>query len=162
MAGSQGKGKDFFRHLLSGNSSRPTLLRGDPHEKGVTVLLGGLGRKRLLETVRPNGRVRCIMCALCLMTRLASRVVGGFLVMMMMMMLSTKALLVAQCIRLLSAGSTVNSHMPPVVLQAHLSMSDVVTLMMSRQGEQALTVRWNGLVGHIAPAQRVHNYAPDT
>ena len=75
------------------------------------------------------------MCALDLMTRLASRVVGGFLVMMMMMiMLSTKALLVVQWIGLLSAGSTVNSHVPPVVLQAHLSMPDVVTLMMSRHG----------------------------
>ncbi|XP_057535379.1 protein MAIN-LIKE 1-like [Amaranthus tricolor] len=36
MAGNQGKGKGFFRGLLSGNRSRPTLLRGDPHERGVT------------------------------------------------------------------------------------------------------------------------------
>ena len=36
MAGNQGRGKGFFRSLLSGNSSRPTLLRGDPHERGVT------------------------------------------------------------------------------------------------------------------------------
>ena len=36
MAGNQGKGKGFFKGLLSGNSSRPTLLRGDPHEMGVT------------------------------------------------------------------------------------------------------------------------------
>ena len=36
MAGTHGKGKGFFRNLLSGNSSRPTLLRGDPHERGVT------------------------------------------------------------------------------------------------------------------------------
>ena len=87
--------------------------------------------------MRPNGRVRCTMCALGLMTRLESRVVGGFLLMMMMMMmmiLSTKALLVAQWIGLLSARSTVNSHVPLVVLQAHLSMPNVVTLMMSRHG----------------------------
>ena len=36
MDGNQGKGKGFFRGLLSGNSSRPTSLRGDPHERGVT------------------------------------------------------------------------------------------------------------------------------
>ena len=30
------KRKRVFRGLLSGNSSRPTLLRGDPHERGVT------------------------------------------------------------------------------------------------------------------------------
>ena len=36
MAGNQGKGKGFFRGLLSENSSRPTSLRGDPHERGVT------------------------------------------------------------------------------------------------------------------------------
>ena len=35
MAANQGKGKGFFRGLLSGSSSRPTLLRGDPHERGV-------------------------------------------------------------------------------------------------------------------------------
>ena len=68
-------------------------------------MLGGLGRKRLSDTVRPNDRVRCTKCLLGLMTMLASRVVGGFLV---MMMLSTKALLVVQWIALLSAGSTIN------------------------------------------------------
>ena len=36
MTGNQGKGKGFFRHLLSGNSSRPTLLKGDPNERMVT------------------------------------------------------------------------------------------------------------------------------
>ena len=36
MAGNHGKGKGFFRGLLSGNRPRPTLLRGDPHERGVT------------------------------------------------------------------------------------------------------------------------------
>ena len=56
------------------------------------------------------------------------------MMMMMMMMLITKALLVAKWIELLSVGLTVNSHVPPVVLQAHLSMPDVVTLMMSRHG----------------------------
>ena len=37
MAGTHRKGKDLFRNLLSRNSSRPTLLRGDLHERGVTV-----------------------------------------------------------------------------------------------------------------------------
>ena len=37
MDGNQGKVKGFFRGLLNGNSSRPSLLRGDPHEWGVTV-----------------------------------------------------------------------------------------------------------------------------
>ena len=60
---------------------------------GSRVLLGGLGMKRLPDTVRPNGRVCCTKCALGLMIRqAASRVVGGFLV----MMLSTKALFFAQ------------------------------------------------------------------
>ena len=36
MASNQGKEKGFFKGLLSGNSSRPTLLRGDPYESGVT------------------------------------------------------------------------------------------------------------------------------
>ena len=36
MTGNQRKGKGFFRGLLSDNSSRLTLLRGDPHERGVT------------------------------------------------------------------------------------------------------------------------------
>ena len=92
------------------------------------------------------------------MTRLAYKVVGRFLVMMIM---STKVLLVAQWIGLLSAGSTVNSHVPPVVLQAHLSMQDIVTLMMNRH-EQVLTIRWNRLVGHIALARGAHRYALDT
>ena len=35
MAGNQGRG-GFFRNLLSGSSSRPTILRGDPHQRGVT------------------------------------------------------------------------------------------------------------------------------
>ena len=49
MAGNQGKGKDFFRQLLRGNSSRPTLLRGDPHERGVT---GFARRARQEEAAR--------------------------------------------------------------------------------------------------------------
>ena len=97
----------------------------------LRVLLGGLGRKRLPDTVRPNGRIRCTKCAFGLMTRLASRVVGGFLVMMMM---STKALLVAQWIGQLSAGTTINSCVPALVLQAHLSMPEIVTWIMSRHG----------------------------
>ena len=36
MTRNQGKGKGFFRGLLSNNSSRPSLLRGDPHERGVS------------------------------------------------------------------------------------------------------------------------------
>ena len=130
MVGNQGKRKGFFRHLLSDivlglPYSEGTLMRG-----GLRVLLGGLGRRRLPNTVRPNGRVHCTKCALGLMTRLASRVVGEFLVMMM----STKALLVAQWIGLLSAGTTVNSRVSVLVLQVHLSMLDIVTLIMSRHG----------------------------
>ena len=49
MAGSQGKGKGFFKHLLSGNSSNPTLLRGDPHERGV---MGSARRARQEEAAR--------------------------------------------------------------------------------------------------------------
>ena len=36
MASTHQKGNGFFRNLLSGNISRPNLLRGDPHERGVT------------------------------------------------------------------------------------------------------------------------------
>ena len=36
MAGNQERGKGFFRNLLSENNSRPTLLRGDPHERRFT------------------------------------------------------------------------------------------------------------------------------
>ena len=49
MAGNQGKEKVFFRHLLSGNSFRRTLLRGDPHERGVTC---SARRARQEEAVR--------------------------------------------------------------------------------------------------------------
>ena len=49
MAGTHRKGKGFFRNLLSGNSSRLTLLRGDPHERGVT---GSIRRARLEEAAR--------------------------------------------------------------------------------------------------------------
>ena len=49
MAGNQGKGKGFFRGLLSGQSSRSTLLRGDPHERGVT---GSARRARQEEAAR--------------------------------------------------------------------------------------------------------------
>ena len=35
MAGNQGKGKGFFRGLLSGKSSRPILLKGDPHKRDI-------------------------------------------------------------------------------------------------------------------------------
>ena len=49
MVGNQGKGKEIFRGLLSGNSSRPTLLRGDPHERGVT---GSARRARQEQAAR--------------------------------------------------------------------------------------------------------------
>ena len=49
MASNQGKGKGFFRQLLRGSSSRPTLLRGDPHERGVT---GSARRARQEEAAR--------------------------------------------------------------------------------------------------------------
>ena len=74
----------------------------------------------------------------------------------MMMMISIKALLVAQWIGLLSAGKTVNSHALALVLQAHLSLPKIVTLRMNRHGEQALIVRWNGLVDHITLARGAH------
>ena len=37
MTRNYSRGKGFFRVLLSGNSSRPILLRGDLHKKGVTI-----------------------------------------------------------------------------------------------------------------------------
>ena len=49
MAGNQGKGKGFFRGLLSGNSSRPTSLRGNLHERGVT---GSVRRSRQEQAAR--------------------------------------------------------------------------------------------------------------
>ena len=55
MAGNQGKGKGFFRGLLSGHSSRPTLLRGDPHERGVT---GSARRARQEEAARYSQAAR--------------------------------------------------------------------------------------------------------
>ena len=71
------------------------------------------------------------------MTRLAaSRVVGRFLVMMimMLMMFNTMVLIFAQWTGLLSGGPTEDSHVPALVLQAHLSMPDIVSLIMSRHG----------------------------
>ena len=41
--------KRVFRGLSSGNSSRPTLLRGDPHERGVT---GSARRARQEQAAR--------------------------------------------------------------------------------------------------------------
>ena len=137
------------------DTCRAVIVLGLPYSKGVLmrgglrVLLGGLGRKRLPDTVRPNGRVRCTKCAIGLMTRVASRVVVGFLVMMM----SIKALLVAQWIGLSCAGTLVNSHVQALVLQAHLNVPEIAKLTMSRR---ALTVRWNGLVYHIAPTRGPH------
>ena len=49
MADNQGKENGFFRHLLSGNSSRPTLLKGDPHKRGV---MDSARRARQEEAVR--------------------------------------------------------------------------------------------------------------
>ncbi|XP_057528012.1 protein MAIN-LIKE 1-like [Amaranthus tricolor] len=49
MACNQGKGKGLFRQLLRGSSFRPTLLRGDPHERGVT---GFAKRARQEEAAR--------------------------------------------------------------------------------------------------------------
>ena len=49
MAGNQGKGKGFLRGLLSGNSSRPTLLRG-----GLRDLQGEQGKNTRPDIVRPN------------------------------------------------------------------------------------------------------------
>ena len=49
MARNQGKEKGFFWALLSSNSSRPSLLRGDPHERGVT---GSARRARQEQAAR--------------------------------------------------------------------------------------------------------------
>ena len=71
------------------------------------------------------------------MTRLAaSKVVGMFLVMMimMLMMFNTKILIFAQWTGLLSGGPTGDSHVPALVLQAHLSVPDIVLLIMSCHG----------------------------
>ena len=57
MAGNQGKGKGFFRGLLSGNSSWPTSLRWDPHERGVT---GSVRRSRQEEAIRHSQAQRSI------------------------------------------------------------------------------------------------------
>ena len=64
MARNEGRGKDIFRNLLSESSSRPTMLRG-----GLRVPLGGLGRNRRPDIVRPNVRVHCTKCVFTLMTR---------------------------------------------------------------------------------------------
>ena len=66
--------------------------------------------------MRPNIRVRCTNCALTLMTRLASRVVGGGVLVMMIM--STKPLLITQSIGLSCAGMPVNLHVQALLLQA--------------------------------------------
>ena len=49
MARNQGKGKGFFRNLLSRSNSMRTLLRGDPHERGVT---SSARRARLEQAAR--------------------------------------------------------------------------------------------------------------
>ena len=55
-----------------------------------------------------------------------------------MMMWSTKALLFAQGTELLFGGPTGDLHVPTLVLQAHLSVPDIVSLIMSRhEGEGA-------------------------
>ena len=49
MTGNQERGKSSFRGMLSENSSKPTLLRGDLHERGVT---GFARQARQEETAR--------------------------------------------------------------------------------------------------------------
>ena len=51
MASNQRRGKGFFRNLMRGSSSRPTLLRGDPHERSVT---GSASRARQEQVARPS------------------------------------------------------------------------------------------------------------
>ena len=88
MTGTHRKGKSFLETCWAGivlglPCSEGTFMRG-----GWQYLLGGLGRKKLPDTVRPNGRIRWTKCVLVLMTRLAaSRVVRGFLVMKIMMLM---------------------------------------------------------------------------
>ena len=55
MAGNQEKGKRFFRGLLSGNSSRLNLLKGDPHERGVT----GSARRARQEQAAGHSQAQC-------------------------------------------------------------------------------------------------------
>ena len=57
---------------------------------------------------------------------------SGVLMMLIMMMMSTKALLVAQWIGLLSARTPVNSHLQALVLQVHLNLPEIATLTMRR------------------------------
>ena len=119
MVGNEERGKGFFRKLLSESSSRPTILGGDPHERGIRVPLGGLGRNRRPDIVKPNVRVRCTKCVLTLMTRLASRVIRGAPVPMIVIV---KAPLVSQSIGLSCAGMPISSHGQALVIQALLIM----------------------------------------
>ena len=113
MAGNQGRGKGFFRNLLSGNSSRPTLLRGDPHEREVT---GSARRARQEEAARYS--IAQWSSALDLVrTPLEDQASSiqsswGFQVMMIMllMMLNTKLLIFAEWTGLLSRGATGDLH----------------------------------------------------
>ena len=51
---------------------------------------------------------------------------------MMLMMFNTKVLIFAQWTELLSGDPTGDSHVSALVLQVHLSVPDIVSLIMSR------------------------------
>ena len=55
MAGNQEKEKGFIRGLLNGNSFRPSLLRRDPHERGVT----GSARRARQEHAARHSQAQC-------------------------------------------------------------------------------------------------------
>ena len=120
MADTHEKEKGLFRNLLSGNSSKPTLLRGDPHERGV---IGSARRARQEEASRHSEAQRSSTLQQ-VRTRFHDQASSlqsswGFIVMMMMMlmMLSTKVLFFVQWTGLLSGGPTENSHVPALILR---------------------------------------------
>ena len=159
MAGSQGKGNGFFRHLLSENSSRQTLLRGDPYERGV---MGSARRARQEEAARHSEAQRSSTLQQ-VRTQFDDQAnVQSSWRFLVIMMMSTKAQLVTQWIGLLSMGSTVNSHVPALVLQAYLSMPDIVTLIMSRHGEAGSHSQLEWIGWSHRPSRGAHWYATDT
>ena len=130
------KRKGFFRNLLSGNSSRPTLLRGDHHERGV---MGSARRAGQEEAARHNEaqqsstlqqvRTRFDDQASSLQSSwgVSSDNDDANDVEYQGAVLRPVDWTVVQ-------GPTGNSHVLTLVLQAHLSAPDIVTLIMSRHG----------------------------
>ena len=105
--------------MLSGSSSRPTILRGDPHESGVTGSARQARQEQAARHSQPQRSSMCTKCVLTLMTRLAPRVIRGAPVPMIVI---TKAPLVSHSIGLSCAGMPVSSHGQALVMQALLIM----------------------------------------